>query len=1024
MKTTFNNLLFVLFMLPSFLMAQNNITGTITEQSTSLPLPGVNVIVKGTSNGAATDFDGKYQITANSGDVLEFSYIGYITQEITYTGQTTINVALTEDASQLDEVVIIGYGSVKKEDLTGSVEVVTAKEFNKGAILSTDQLLTGKVAGVRITNNGGSPDSAPNIRIRGGASLTASSSPLIVIDGVPLGNQNPAGVSNPLSLINPNDVESFTVLKDASATAIYGSRASNGVIIITTKKGTSGEVKFNFSTDATVSGAGEGLDMMTSDEYIRFIREYHPDLEGSLGVPVGSVSNNASSQIINTVDGPRQVYDTDWRESVFRTAFSSNTNFSARANLFKKIPFRASLGYNNSEGLVRTDDYERLSASLKLSPKLLNENLKIGLNAKTVFVDKNAVNAGGAINGALVFDPTKPILDNNSIFSGFYTNTTLDGTRLLIDGQANPVALLQDRERPERAFRFLGNLELDYTMPFLPELKAVVNLGLDASKVKIEERFRDNALSAFGLDANNGDAVVFNPGVNYRERQHITNTTLDAYLMYAKDLESKILRRFDFQAGYAYQNFKTDGNQDRFITNNDSGVREQVENPQNPNFRYFNELNLQSFFGRANVDIADQVLVTLSFRADGSSLFTEENRWGYFPAAALAWKLNKLKFIGNSTLINDLKLRVGWGETGQQDITGQVGFYPSTPFFSSGDQNSQYLPGVNLYSADAFNPDLTWEKTTTYNLGLDFDFFENSYITGSFDVYRRDTNDLLVNVPIPPGQFLTNAFVLNKGTTESNGFELNLNLNPIQSENLEISINSNIAYNKTEVTSLDNVSQIPDGGALTGTGAVLFAHVVGEEAHSAGVFKQVYDASGNPIPGAFVDLNGDNQITNDDKYYVAVRPNWTYGFGLNVNYKNWDLSSSFRGQLDGKTFNFNSLALGNRESATPGNNSSISNVLNFYDGAANPVFEDVTGNKQFSDYYLEDAAFMRCENIVLGYRFKENFIKNTNMRIYAALNNPFIITNYSGQDPENFGGIDRTFYPRPKSFTFGVNLDF
>jgi len=1034
MKTIFNSLLFTLFFLPSILSAQNTITGTVTEQDTSLPLPGVNVIVKGTNNGAATDFDGKYVITANNGDVLEFSFVGYITQEITYTGQSNINIMLAEDAAALEEVVIIGYGSVKKEDLTGSVDVVTSKEFNKGAIVSTDQLLTGKVAGVRITNNGGSPDSAPNIRIRGGASLTASSSPLIVIDGVPLGNQNPAGVNNPLSLINPNDVESFTVLKDASATAIYGSRASNGVIIITTKKGTSGEVKFNFSSDATVSSAGDGLDMMTSDEYVRFIREYYPTLENSLGVPIGSVSTNESSQIIQTnvydTDGNiigtenRAIFNTNWRESVFRTAFSSNTNFSARANLFESIPFRASLGYNNSEGLVRTDDYERFSAALKLSPKLLNENLKIDLNAKTVFVDKNAINAGGAINGALVFDPTKPIYDNNSIFSGLYTNTTLDGTRLLIDGQANPLALLEDRERPERAFRFLGNLELDYKMPFLPELKAVVNLGLDASKVKIEERFRDNALSAFGLDANNGDAVIFNPGVNYRETQHINNTTLDAYLMYAKDLESKILRRFDVQAGYAYQNFKTDGIQDRFITNNETGVREEVINPQNPNFRYFNELNLQSFFGRANIDIADQVLVTLSFRADGSSLFTEENRWGYFPAAALAWKLNNLKFIDNSKLINDLKLRIGWGETGQQDITGQVGFYPSTPFFSSGDQNSQYLPGVSLYSANAFNPDLTWEKTITYNLGLDYDFFKNSFLTGSFDIYKRDTNDLLVNVPIPPGQFLTNAFVLNKGTTESKGFELNLNLNPIQTENLEISINSNFAYNKTEVTSLDNVTQIPDGGALTGTGAVLFAHVVGEEAHSAGVFKQVYDDNGNPIPGAFVDLNGDNQITNDDKYYVAVRPNWTYGFGLNVAYKNWDLSSSFRGQLDGKTFNFNSLSLGNRESATPGNNSSITNVLNFYDGAANPVFEDVTGNKQFSDYYLEDAAFMRCENIVLGYRFKENFIKNTNMRIYAALNNPFIITNYSGQDPENFGGIDRTFYPRPRSITFGVNLDF
>ena len=1024
MKTILNSILFALFLLPSFLIAQETITGTVTEQSTGFPLPGVNVIVKGTSQGTASDFDGNFSVTVNTGDVIEFSSVGYLTQVITYSEQSSINVSLAEDTAQLDEVVIIGYGSVKKEDLTGSVDVVTSKEFNKGAIVSTDQLLTGKVAGVRITNNGGSPDSAPNIRIRGGASLTASSNPLIVIDGIPLGNQNPAGVNNPLSLINPNDVESFTILKDASATAIYGSRASNGVIIITTKKGTSGEVKFSFSTDATVSSVSDGINMMNSNEYVRFIREFHPELEGSLGVPVGSVSSSESSQIINTIDGPREVFDTDWRDQIFRTAFSHNTNFSARANLFKKIPFRASLGYNNAEGLVKTDDYERFSASFKLTPKFLDDNLKVDVNAKTVFVDKNAINSGGAIVGSLLFDPTKPVTDNNSIFRGLYTNTTLDGTRLLIDGQANPLALLEDRERPERAFRFLGNIQFDYNMPFLPELKAVLNLGLDASKVNIEERFQNNSLSAFGIDATNGDAVVFNPGVNYAERQHITNTTLDAYLAYNKELENGILNRFDIQAGYAYQNFKTDGNQDRYITDPDTGIRVQDSDPLNPNFRYFNELNLQSFFGRANLDLADQFLVTLSLRADASSLFTEDNRWGYFPAAAVAWKLKNVKAIENINAINDLKLRVSWGETGQQDITGSVGFYPSTPFFSAGNQNSQYLPGVNLYSANPFNPDLTWEKTTSINLGLDFDFFRNSFVTGSFDVFKRDTNDLLASVAIPPGQFLTNQFIKNIGSTESKGFELTLGLNPVQNDNLSISINSNLAYAKTEITDLENTTTLLAGGGLTGTGSNLFFNNLGEEAFAAGVFKQVYDASGNPIPGAFVDLNGDNQITNDDRYYVPVRPNWTYGFGLNINYKNWDFSSSFRGQLDGKTFNFAALALGNTESATPGNNSSITNVLNFYDGTANPVFEDVVGNKQFSDYYLEDAAFLRCENIVIGYRFKDNFIKNTNIRIYGALNNPFILTNYSGQDPENFGGIDRNFYPRPRSFTFGLNLDF
>ncbi|WP_299885112.1 SusC/RagA family TonB-linked outer membrane protein [uncultured Lacinutrix sp.] len=1036
MKTILNSLLFALVFLPSILIAQNTISGSVTEQSSSLPLPGVNVLVKGTNNGTATDFDGNYEITVNTGDIIEFSYVGYLTQEISYTGQTTLNIILANDTSQLDEVVIIGYGSVKKEDLTGSVDVVSSKEFNKGAILTTDQLITGKAAGVRITNNGGSPDSAPNIRIRGGASLSANSSPLIVIDGIPIGNQNPAGVSNPLALVNPNDVESFTILKDASATAIYGSRASNGVIIITTKKGTSGDIKFNFSTDATVSSAGEGLNVMGSENYVRFIQEYYPDQAFRLGVPVGSVSTNQPvSQIIQVSifdeNGDfvefqdRAIYDTNWKDQVFRTAFTSNTHFSVRTNLGESIPFRASVGYNNAEGVVRTDDYERFSGSLRLSPKLLNDNLKIDVNAKATFVDKNNANTGGAIDGALRFDPTKPILDNNSIFNGYYVNSLIDNAGIIqIQGRSNPVTILEERTRPERALRLLGNIELDYKLPFINGLKAVVNLGLDASKVKIEERFTNNALSAFGIDTDNANAIVFNPGVNYRERQDITNTTLDGYLLYNKELDNSFLKRFDIQGGYSYQNFKTDGNQDRFINNPTTGVRELNIDPQNPTNRYFNELNLQSFFGRANLDIADQLLITLSLRADGSSLFSEDNRWGYFPAGAVAWKLNKLSFINDSKYINDLKLRLGYGKTGQQDITGNVGFYPSTPFFAAGNQNSQYLPGVFLYSALPFNPDLTWEKTDTYNLGLDFDFFQNNIITGSFDIFKRETTDLLARVAIPPGQFLTNEFVKNVGSTESEGFELSLGLNPIQSDNLNISLNGNLAYAKTEITDLQDITTLRAGGSLTGTGSNLYFNNVGREIREAAVFKQIYDANGNPIPGAFADLNGDNVITDDDKYLVKTVPNWTFGFGFNVSYKNWDFSSTFRGQLDGKTYNFNTLNFGNRDGAIPTRDNSLANVLDFYEGESNIVFEDVIQNKQYSDYYLEDAAFLRCENIVLGYQFKDNFIKNTRMRLYAAVNNPFIITEYSGQDPENFGGIDNNFYPRPTAYTFGINLDF
>jgi len=1017
MKTFLNSLLLLAFLLPVTIFAQNTVTGTVIDQVDASPLPGVNILIKGTTTGASTDFDGHYSIKVNQGDILVFSYLGYVTQEITYTGQSPLDVSLVEDTAQLDEIVIIGYGSVKKEDLTGSVDVISSKDFNQGSIVSTDQLLSGKAAGVRITNSGGSPDSAPNIRIRGGASLSANSSPLIVIDGVPIGNDNPAGVSNPLSLVNPNDVESFSILKDASATAIYGSRASNGVIIITTKKGTSGdEVIYNFSSDISVSSAGKGLDMMTSSEYVKFIQEYHPSFVSSLGVPVGSVSTNET--VAQIIDG-RAIYDTDWRDNVFRTAITSNTNFSARANLFEKIPFRASVGYTNAEGVVLTDDYERVSASFKLTPKLLNDNLKLDINAKGTYADKNATDSGGAIEGAINFDPTKPVYDSNSIFGGYYVNTNGN----LIDGQWNPVALLNQRERPERVLRFLGNVELDYKLPFVTGLKAVVNLGLDASRAKIEESFSDNSLATYRVLTDSSTPYIFNPGVNYTERQHITNTTMDAYVQYNKDLEESFINKFDVQAGYSYQNFKNDGNQDRYQYNTETGLRELVINANNPTNRYYNVLNLQSFFGRSNIDFAGKYLLTLSFRADGSSLFTEDDRWGFFPSAALAWKIKNESFLANASIINDLKLRLGWGQTGQQDITGVVGFYPSMPLFQAGDSNSQYLPNSSLYSALPFNPDLTWEKTTTFNAGLDFDILKNNLITGSFDIYFRNTTDLLADVPVPPGQAFSSSFIDNVGETESKGFELNLNINPIQTDNFNFSIVSNIAYNNTEVTDLEGLASIPTGGTVTGTGTFLQRHAVGQQAGSAYVFKQLYDANGTPIPGAFADRNGDNIINEDDRYYQSIAPNWTYGFGLNFTYKNWDLSSSFRGQIGGNVFNLNKLSYGNVENALPNNNTSLSNVLNFYSGAADPAFYEAIGNTIYSDYYLEDASFLRCDNIVLGHRF-DNIIKDVTVRFYGSVTNPFIITDYSGEDPENFGGIDSNFYPRPTVYTFGINLDF
>ncbi len=1004
----------MLLVFPLALFAQVKVSGTVTDGEGGEALPGVNVIIKGTAIGTTTDFDGLYEINANLGDILQFSYLGFKTKEVTINGEQ-LDVVLQEDSELLEEVVVIGYGTTTKKDATGSVTAVSVEDFNKGAIVSTDQLLTGKAAGVRITNNGGAPDSAPNIRIRGGSSLTAQNNPLIVIDGVPIDNTNPAGVNNPFSLINPNDVESFSILKDASATAIYGSRASNGVIIITTKKGTSGAPKFNFSANTTISNVGNTINLMDGPTFTRFINEFHSEEADLLGVT-------------NPDNGAVTFANTDWQDAIYRAAVSYDVNFSARANLFDKVPARLSLGYNDTEGLVKTNDYERITGSVKFTPTFFDDHLKIDINAKGINAEKNAVDEGGALGGAVNMDPTKPIFDDSpdNIFGGFFQLTNPDGS---LNGQSNPLALLLQRSRPEQVKKILGNIEFDYKMHFLPELRAVLNLGLEASSAEIEEVFTDNALATYRLFSETGE-FIFNPGLNYRENQSILNQTLDAYLVYAKSLENGIISRFDVQGGYAYQNFRNEGDKEEYtydalFDGDTTGDRKLVFDPLNPNNYYYSELNLQSFFARSNINFADKYLITLSIRADGSSLFNEDNRWGYFPAAALAWQIQDEPFLNNVRFINELKLRLGWGQTGQQDITGAAGFYPSSPLYEPGSVTSQYLPGTNLYSAKAFNEDLTWEKTTTYNAGLDFGFFENRLINGSFDVFYRKTSDLLAVVPVAPGQALTDSFVDNVGETESRGFEFNLNANILQSEEMNFELYTNLAYNKAEVTDLQDVSQITatESDIPTGTGVRLARHAVGFQPYSAWVFRQLYDDSGNPIHGAFADFDGDGAITNDDRYFRALRPNWTFGFGFNFNYKNLDFSSSFRGQLGGEVYNARRLTSGWINRPLPVNSNNLNNVLDFYSGAANFNFVDVLGNVPFSDYFLEDASFLRCENIVLGYTISD-VVKNTSLRVYGVVNNPFLITKYDGQDPENFNAIDNNFYPRPRSLTFGLTLDF
>ena len=632
MKTIYKKLLFLLLLLPFSILAQESLSGTVVDSKSNQPIPGVNVVIQGATGGTQTDFDGKFKLPkVNKGDKIVFSFIGYTNQTITYANQQTVNVSLAEESNELKEVVVqVGYGTTRKKDATGSVTLVTAKEFNKGAIVSTDQLLAGKAAGVRITNAGGQPDATPNIRIRGGASLSASNNPLIIIDGVPISDLNPAGVSNPFTLVNPNDVESFSILKDASATAIYGVRASNGVIIITTKKGTAGAAQYNYSSNVSVGMVDKQINVMNGADYARFIQEYHPSRVNSLGIQDPAFPTDPSKRIL---------FDTNWQDQIFRTSISTDNNFSARANLYGKIPFRASMGFTTVEGLVKTNDYKRFSYSFKMTPKFLNDDLKVDINAKGTYSDKNAVDEGGALGGAISMDPTKPIYGDSpdNRFLGFYQETKLNGGRYLLDGATNPLALLEQRTRPERALRFLGNIEFDYKLPFLKDLRAIVNLGLDASESTIKESFADNALATYTFNQGTTPSTnyLFNPGLSYLENQTSTNKTMDAFLSYTKNLTG-FVTKVDAQGGYSYQNFVTDGNKELFQNNTVTGIREPRIDPANPTNRYYLPLNLQAFFARGNVDLLGKYLLTATFRADASSLFQENARWGYFPAVGAA----------------------------------------------------------------------------------------------------------------------------------------------------------------------------------------------------------------------------------------------------------------------------------------------------------------------------------------------------------------------------------------------------
>jgi len=974
----------ILLLFPVLMFGQQTVKGTVVESKGNTALPGVGVIIKGTTRGTSTDFDGKYTLeNVKPEDVLVFSYIGFITKEIKVGNTTTINASLVESTESLDEVVIVGYGVTTVKDATGSVTSVKAKDLNKGAIVSPDQMLTGKVAGVQITSSGGAPGGGSTIRIRGGASLNASNDPLFIIDGVPVDKEGIAGIRNPLNTINPNDIESYTILKDASATAIYGSRASNGVIIITTKKGSDG-FKASYSANFSMNQNTETVDALSANQF----RDY--------------VNANGLPSDIALLGSA----NTDWQDVIFTTGYGTDHNLSLTGGS-ENLKFRGSIGYTNQTGTLLTSRLERATYSLSVASKLFKDHLKIDVNTKVSLINNRFADTG-AIGNAISFDPTQPVYSNSSNYGGYFEWLQPNGNPQSVGAPRNPLALLELRNNESYSNRSIGNIQFDYKMHFLPELRANLNLGYD-------------------IASSNGDNTIFNSAtattlelsklgnISHFE-QDKENLLMDFYLNYAKDLES-INSSIDFMAGYSYQNFKNEG----FDENNiqDDALTEVLD--------YYNELNLQSFFGRLKYSLADKYLLTLTYRRDGSSRFSKSNRWGNFPSAALAWKVYEEPFMKDSKTFTNLKLRLSWGITGQQDVGD---YYPAIATYLASTNTAQYQFGssyLTTFRAQPFNSTLKWEETETYNAGIDFGLF-NDVLSGSVDAYFRKTKDLLNFIPFPGGSSLSNAGNANIGKMENKGIELTLNTKAIRTDDLNLNFGLNFTYNDTEITQLTtndgpDYEGVPVGGFSGGVGNTIQRHTVGYAPYSFFVYEQVYDENNKPIEGVYVDRNNDGSIDNADRYrFEKPTADFTAGFTTDLTYKNWNFNMAWRANVGNYVYNNVDSAKGFRDQLlNPGFPNVIENgVANILDSG----FINGGAERYLSDYYVQEASFVKLDNVTLGYNFGSIFGEDSNFSVSGSVQNVLTITDYEGLDPEVGGGIDYNIYPRPRVYMVGVNLNF
>lgn len=963
-------------------MAQTRtIKGEVTDAQNGEALIGATVMVEGEKGGTVTDFDGNFSLqVSSSAKKIKVSYIGYIDKVLSISDN--MKVKLESDSKALADVVVIGYGTARKSDLTGSVATVKSKDFNKGLVSSPEQLINGKVSGVQIMSNSGSASAGSTIRVRGGASLNASNDPLIVLDGVPLEQGGISGnSSNFLSMINPSDIESMTVLKDASSTAIYGSRASNGVIIITTKKGQQGAVKVNFNTTNSLQTRAQMVDMLSRDEFVNVINQFGTDNQKSL---LGTAN-------------------TDWNDEVYRTAFGTDNNLSVSGSIDKWLPFRVSVGYYNQSGLVRKDNVERWTGNVVLTPSFFQDHLKLTINAKGT-LNNNSFNNGGAVWAAATFNPTIPVYSGNDKYGGY--NEALDADGYPVNaGVRNPRGLVDLYDSKSKVSRFIGSMDVDYKVHFLPDLKLHATVGADYAK-------GDGTIyvPAYAAQSYNKDESLGGSDYKYGPQKN-ENRLLTLYANYAKYFED-IKSNVDLTAGYDYQYWKS--TTPLYYTKSAAGTN--LSTVKASDYRHV----MLSYYGRINYSFDGKYLLTATVRRDASSRFSKNTRWGTFPSVALGWTLTEEPWLKNQKVLSNLKLRASYGVTGQQEGIGNYNYLPVYTYSVTGAEafiNGQY---INTYRPEAYVSDLKWETTTSWNFGLDFGFLDGR-IGGAIDFYTRKTKDLLASVPTAAGTNFSKTILTNVGNVDSKGIEVSLNATPIQTKDWEWNLSYNFTWQNMKVKNLS----LTKGGSQTNVkvGPSIDAYQFqvlseGYEPYMFYVYHQLYDSkTGKPIEGAYADLNNDGEINESDLYrYHSPAPKYIMGLSTSLRYKQLTLGMSFRANIDNYVYNGMGMSTGAFETVSY-NNSQLNNLNTSF------LKTGFKTRQYLSDYYVENASFLKLDNLSLSYNVGK-INKWASLTVSAMVQNVFTITGYSGTDPEVPNGMDNSFYPRPRTYSVSLGLQF